>query len=81
MPYNVIMDLEGRSEIVFCESAREASFRLRLLASKGVCQVRAMSTEGIVVPLDRLERIARSESAESVEGKPGPGAKPSASAA
>jgi len=61
MPYNVIADREGRSEIIFCESAGEASFRLRLLTSKGVGRARAMSTEGIDVPLDRLERIARSE--------------------
>ncbi|HVI28722.1 hypothetical protein [Hansschlegelia sp.] len=65
MPYNVIADREGRSEIIFCESAGEASFRLKLLASKGVGRARAMSTEGIDVPLDRLEKIARCEMADA----------------
>jgi hypothetical protein len=61
VPYNVLSRKGDRPRTAYCMSAAEAADMVRKLTADGAGAIRVVSTEGIVVPTERLELMERAE--------------------
>ncbi|RXF74315.1 hypothetical protein [Hansschlegelia zhihuaiae] len=70
VPYNVLSRTGDRPRTAYCMSAAEAAEMVRKLTADGAGAIRVVSTEGIVVPTERLELMERAERQAGFDQRP-----------